>query len=124
MIKTVERADSDWSVAERDWENHYFHGFYKGQRYARLHLQFSEDVCYIHLRIEVWNLGVLRTMRSDFECLKEMARHRGASRMVGAVSLKGRELYKWQKMLRAVGFPKAEPVVIAGKESMMTVLEI
>lgn len=125
MIEIViDKTLDDWPVAERDWDNHYFYGLWGHGRYARLHLQFTETVCYIHLYIECWNVGVLREMRKDFEELKRIARDKGATRLVGAVSFKGRELDKWQRMLSAVGFPKARPVKISGEEHSMTVLEI
>ena len=125
MIETVTDITADyWPVAERDWENHYFYGLLNGKRYARLHLQFIENICYIHLYIELWHIGVLRKMRSDFEELKEVARGKGATRLVGVVGFEGKELDKWQRMLRAVGFPKASHVEIAGEARMMTVLEI
>ncbi len=125
MIETVvDKTLDDWPVATRDWENHYIYGISRGKRYARLHLQFTEDVCYIHLYIECWHAGVLRAMRADFAGLIQFAKDRGAARMVGAVNFKGKELDKWQRMLSIVGFPKASPVEISGEECMMTVLEI
>lgn len=125
MMETViDPGLDDWPVAERDWENNYLFGLCKGERYARLHLQFKEDVCYIHLYVERWSLEVLREMRQDFECLRRLAQHKGAKRLVGAVGCEGEELDRWQRMLRLVGFPEARPVIIEGKKRMMTVMEI
>ncbi len=124
MEIVIDKTLDDWPVAERDWENHYFYGIWKGKRYARLHLQFTAGVCYIHLYIERWNSGVLRVMREDFKSLRELAKGKGATRLVGAVGCKDAALDKWEKMLRLVGFPEPSPVRISGEACMMTVMEI
>lgn len=117
MIKAVARSDWTWPVGEGDWDNKY----YKSD-YAYLHLQFAEDMCYMHLYVEKWGREVLREMLSDFKQVKDIVKLRGARRMIGIYE--GKKLREWIKLMKLLGFPKPKLVYIENVSRNMTIMEV
>jgi len=119
VITVTDRSAWEWPMSEGEWRN-----VYCEMDYAWLHLQFAEDVCYLHLYMKKWGSGVLRAMRADMEELRWLVRSYGGVRIVGGVGYTGRELDKWKRLVQLIGFSEPKMMTISDKPICITVMEV
>lgn len=97
MIEFITREEGPFTVGEYDYEN-----LYMKTGYAFAHVQIIPQVAYLHLYMQRYGAGVLRQLKGDFGCFKELMKHKGLRWICGTHGLEGAE--KWEKFLRTLGF--------------------
>ncbi len=103
MMREIGRGAGEFSVSEESYDqNRYYEGRCAGKVYAYTHLQFTHEICYIHLYVQRWSKEIYREMKKDLEILKEYLRGWGIKELIGSHPVEGGD--KWCRFLKSIGF--------------------
>lgn len=123
MIRSISRDDGQFVVREFQYTNLYYEASCVGEVYAYCHVQIQQKIAYLHLYMQKWSKSILKSLRADFEDLKEDLKFWCVSLLLGTHPIEGSD--KWFKFLKLVGFTEMKDITTKeGEQGKLTFMEV
>ncbi len=123
MVNEIKRSDI-FVAPERDFHrNKYYEFVFEGNPYAHTHLQINDvdGWAYIHFTFVKFTKSLVKPLKIDWRCLKNVALILGVNKLVG---MKDSEVRTFKKFLKMLGENNIEEILIYKMPFLMVVVEL